>query len=249
MKAHNQQNKPLILSEFSILYPYNTNNGTCYLKDEFGNCFTPQRVTNFLNASFDFLYNKTDPNLGYPKDEYRLIQQSLWFSMNNQGGVGNASDLVRNNAFTQAGQAFHDYVEDLSTTINLYEDGVNNPVVDTGGNSTVSVKLTVGIRNGGNVAPQTNFYVTFYRDADLTSPIGTATITKPGPVNPGMTGCSRMERTAEVTWQNLPPGVHPFWVKIDSTNAVSETSENDNIGSGLVIINGKQTFLPVALRK
>jgi hypothetical protein len=58
-----------------------------------------------------------------------------------------------------------------------------------------------------------------------------------------------MERTAEVTWQNLPPGVHPFWVKIDSTNAVSETSENDNIGSGLVIINGKQTFLPVALRK
>ncbi|NIP24915.1 MAG: hypothetical protein GWO38_14140, partial [Phycisphaerae bacterium] len=89
MRDNGQRNKPLILSEFSILYPYVDDGPTCWLEDEFGNCFTPQRVTNFLNSSFNYLKNPVDPNLGYPKDGNRLIQQSLWFSVNNQGAVGN----------------------------------------------------------------------------------------------------------------------------------------------------------------
>jgi hypothetical protein len=56
-----------------------------------------------------------------------------------------------------------------------------------------------------------------------------------------------MMRTASVNWSNLPPGVHQFWVKIDSTNNVLETIESDNYGTGTVIVNGKQVYLPVAL--
>lgn len=244
MKAHGQQNKPLILSEFSILYPYVVVNGDCSLKDEFGNCFTPQRVTNFLNNSFDYLYSAADPNLGYPKDGHRLVQQSLWFSIDNEDGVGNVSNLVKNNSLTQPGQAFVSYVQGLSTQINLYQDGVNNPIVDTGGGSTATATLTVNIRNGGHVAPTNNFYVTFYKNAQMSQPIGTATITRPGSNSAGMTGCSRLMRTASVNWQNLPPGVHQFWVKIDSTNGVIETNESDNFGTGIVIVNGKQIYLP-----
>ncbi len=248
MKAHNQQNKPLILSEFSILYPYSNNGGNCSLKDEFGNCFTPQRVTDFLNVSFDYLYNTVDPNLGYPKDGNRLIQQSLWFSVNNQNGVGGSSDLVRNNALTQAGQAFQTYVQNLPTTINLFEDGVNNPIVDTGGNNTTSVTLTVSIRNGGNIAPDNTFFVTFFKDAALTLPIGTTSVIGPGPTNAGMAGCTRLERKASVVWHNLPQGIHYFWVKVDSTNNITEISESDNIGSGIVIVNGELAYLPIAVR-
>jgi hypothetical protein len=62
-----------------------------------------------------------------------------------------------------------------------------------------------------------------------------------------MTGCSRMMRVASVNWDNLPPGVHPFWVKIDSTNSIVETNESDNFGAGIVIVDGSQVFLPVTL--
>lgn len=95
MKDHGQQNKPLILSEHSILYPYIFDNpndpNECYLRDEYGNCFSPERVTNFLHASGQYLENAADPALGYPHDEYRLVQRWAWFSVKatSPGAVSN----------------------------------------------------------------------------------------------------------------------------------------------------------------
>jgi hypothetical protein len=248
MAEHGQRDKPLILSEFSILYPYQIDGPTCYLQDEYGNCFTPTRVKNFLNASLTYLKNTTSPTLGYPKDGNRLIQQSLWFSVNNQGGVGNVSDLVRNNSLTQVGQAFKAFAQAEATTKNLYVDHTNNPVGTTGGGGTANVRLTVTMRNGGNIAPLNTFFVTFYRDSALTQPIGTTSISAPSPNNPGMTGCSRLTREASINWNNLNPGVHKYWVKLDSTNAVVELSEGDNVGSGTVFVNPYQSFVPIASR-
>ena len=55
MKNHGQQQKPLILSEFSILYPYVDDGDSCYIQDEFGNCFTPERVTSFMDQDLRLL--------------------------------------------------------------------------------------------------------------------------------------------------------------------------------------------------
>jgi hypothetical protein len=247
MRDHGQRYKPLVMTEFSILYPYEDDGPTCYLEDEFGNCFTPQRVTNFLNSSFNYLKNAVDPNLGYPKDGNRLIQQSLWFSVNNGTGVGNVSDLVRDDVFTQPGQAFKNFVFAQPVNVNLFVDGVNNPTVTTGG-GTGNVKLTVTIRNNGSVAPGSNFFVTFYKDAALTQPIGTTAVAAPSPSAPGMTGCSRLTKEASINWNNLTPGAHHFWVKIDSTNAVIEITESDNVGSGTAFVNANQSFVPVVRR-
>jgi subtilase family serine protease len=63
-----------------------------------------------------------------------------------------------------------------------------------------------------------------------------------------MTGCSRLTREATVNWNNLNPGVHKYWVKLDSTNAVVELSEGDNVGTGTVFINPNQSFVPVVSR-
>lgn len=42
MKDHGQQDKPLLLTEFSVLYPYIQDpGGTCFVQDEYGQCFTP----------------------------------------------------------------------------------------------------------------------------------------------------------------------------------------------------------------
>lgn len=248
MRDHGQRSKPLILSEFSLLYPYEDDGPTCFLQDEFGNCFTPQRVINFLNNSFNYLKNTTNSSLGYPLDGNRLIQQSLWFSVNNQDGVGNVSDLMRDNALTPVGQAYKSLVQAQAESINLLVDHVNNPVVNTGGGGTASAKLTVTIRNNGSSAPGTNFFVTFYKDAALTQPIATAVITAPTPTTPGMTGCGRLSKEAAVNWHNLTPGVHKFWIKVDSTNVVIETTEGDNFGSGTVFVNAEQSYIPVARR-
>jgi hypothetical protein len=90
MKEHGQQNKPLILSEYSLLYPFEDyddpiNPTQCYLQDEFGKCFTAARVSSFMTRTFQYLETATDPNLGYPLDNYRLVQQWLWFSMYYEG--------------------------------------------------------------------------------------------------------------------------------------------------------------------
>jgi hypothetical protein len=248
MRDHGQRNKPLILSEFSILYPYEDDGPTCYLQDEFGNCFTSQRVVNFANNTLNYLTNATNPDLGYPTDGNRLIQQSLWFSVNNQNGVGNVSDLMRNNALTPVGQAYKSFVEAQAVNVNLLVDHANNPVVNTGGGGTANAKLTVTVRNNGNSAPGTNFFVTFYKDPGLTQPIATTSVPGPGPTTPGMTGCGRLSKEASVNWNNLTPGVHKFWVKVDSTNAVIELTESDNFGSGTVFVNAEQSYIPVSRR-
>jgi hypothetical protein len=78
MKDHGQQDKPLMISEYSILWPYYHNGQACGFKDEYGNCFDPPRVANYLANSFDYLLNQAiDPELGYKLDGNRLVQQWL----------------------------------------------------------------------------------------------------------------------------------------------------------------------------
>ena len=87
MKQHGEQDKPLILTEYSQLYPFAdyddpVNPTRCFLMDEYGKCFTQARVTSFLNRTFDYLESATDANLGYPLDGNRLVQQWMWYSVN-----------------------------------------------------------------------------------------------------------------------------------------------------------------------
>ena len=84
MKAHGQQNKPLLLSEFGTLYRYEGGqpDGTCAERpDEFGQCMHPVRVSNYLRRTVNFMENTRDPELGYPRDDFRLIQRWLWYKM------------------------------------------------------------------------------------------------------------------------------------------------------------------------
>ena len=113
MKQHGEQNKPLILTEYSQLYPST-------MQDEYGNFFTPARVTSFLNRTFDYLESAADPNLGFPLDGNRLVQQWMWFAVN-ASGAGAVSNLVTNDltTLTQPGEAFRSAVAGRATYINL----------------------------------------------------------------------------------------------------------------------------------
>lgn len=68
MAARGYQNHALIVSEYGIPMP-----------EDYG--FPPERVTNFLTGTFDFFFTATDPAIGYPSDDYKLVQRWCWFSL------------------------------------------------------------------------------------------------------------------------------------------------------------------------
>ena len=241
MKAHGQQNKPLILTEFSILYPYEVDNNSCFLRDEYGNCFTPTRVNNFMNATFDYLQSAKDENLGYPLDDDRLVQKWLWFSIK-YSGVGNVSNLLNTSEtqLTLVGQTYQARAGAQIPTTNLLIDHVVPSVDFTDGSGMVDATIRVVFLNNGNQEISTPFDVTFYDEVN--SPIGTATVTAV------MRGCAIGGYEAEVVWNDLTPGLHNFTVKIDSGDAIIESAENDNLGAGVVLVDPEQIYLPIIIR-
>jgi hypothetical protein len=81
MKDNGFQNKPLIISEYGVLLPSTyIGYGDGYGDKDFGD----QVVKDFMRETFDFLVNAKDPDLGYPADDNRLVQQWLWYSLNDQ---------------------------------------------------------------------------------------------------------------------------------------------------------------------
>ena len=134
MKQHGQQNKPLILGEFSILYPFTNyddpdNPTHCFLQDEYGGCFTQARVSQWMSETFAFLESAADSELGYSLDGNRLVQQWNWYSVNTDG-VGYVSNLVTDDLteLTEIGQTFQSSAAAQQPQVNLLPDQVAYPI-------------------------------------------------------------------------------------------------------------------------
>jgi len=254
MKDHGQQNKPLLLSEFSLLYPFVDyddpyNPTQCFLMDEFGQCFTQKRVSSYLRQTIDLMETTKDPYLGYPLDDNRLVQQWNWYSLwTDPNAAGGSSSLLIEDyenylpdapgALSQVGRTYRDRL--LSSDLNLdliagQAPNVKAQAAQPGG--TADVKLSVGFLNNGSTIIVDPFMVTFYADAAMTQLIGETHVL------PGWTGlingCSwgRITEWASITWTDLPVGTHQFWVKVDSRNDIhGETDEGNNVAIGQVTV-------------
>ena len=104
MKDHGQQNKPLIVTELGVAYRYDwpPYQGTYYE--------TPQVVVDWLRATFDYMLNTKDSNLGLPADGGRLVQAWAWFSLD--GGIEgdkHPSLLNPDGTLSPVGQAFAEW--------------------------------------------------------------------------------------------------------------------------------------------
>lgn len=245
MKAHGQQSKPLIISEYSILYPNEIDPGGCYLQDEYGNCFTSQRVNTFMSRTFDYLETATNQALGYPLDNNRLVQRWMWFSAYSSR-VGNVSNLLVNtfDALTPVGAHFRDEVSVRLSTRNLLPGRVGGSAGHAGTQGgTANASLYAEVLNNGSVATDTPVSVIFYADQALTQVIGSATAPAALP------GCASHPAWVRTTWPNLSVGVHPFWVKVDNGDGVAETNEADNVGAGSVTVYTNGVFLPTVWRQ
>jgi hypothetical protein len=249
MQQHGERDKPLILSEYSQLYPFTNyddpiNPTVCYLQDEYGKCFTQARVTSFLNRTFDYLESAIDANLGYPLDGNRLVQQWLWYTVYTSR-VGYVSSLVTSDlqVLTQPGVAYSSIVASHPTYVNLVPRRVAAAasLMPTPAHP-VTATLQVDVINSGNTQITTPFTVTAYADQALTQPIGSATVMQ------GISGCFQRTARVSVAWPNLSLGTHFFWIKVDSTGAVNESAEDDNVIMGKFTIYPHGVLLPLVNR-
>ncbi|GAI58667.1 unnamed protein product, partial [marine sediment metagenome] len=105
MKNHGQQDKPLIVSEYGIVYFHP------WSEEE-----RPGVTRDFMLATFDYFMNTKDANLGYSADDYRLVQRWAWYSLDDaylSTGFNRYGVLIDrySGQITPLGQAFADYAE------------------------------------------------------------------------------------------------------------------------------------------
>jgi len=86
MKDRGQQAKPLLVTEYGVLYSTISHTADCNL-----NFDDPQLIHNFMISSFDYFLNTKDCSIGYAADDCRLVQRWLWFSLDHlyTDGQGN----------------------------------------------------------------------------------------------------------------------------------------------------------------
>jgi hypothetical protein len=116
MKDHGQQEKPLYVTEYGVLYSHHPNQPSC--KTDFND---QKLVVDFMLFSFDYYLNTKDCSLGYTTDGCRLVQRWVWFSLDHLfqttagvpgGGIANPYASLLNAAdgkLTEAGKQFGNY--------------------------------------------------------------------------------------------------------------------------------------------
>lgn len=108
MKSHGQQNKPLIISEYGVLFHNSLINPVWPSSD-------PSYVQEFMIDSFDYFATAKDCNLGYIPDGCRLVQKWNWYSLDDTWGSFNPhSRLIHptTKEMTSTGQRFQEYMAD-----------------------------------------------------------------------------------------------------------------------------------------
>ncbi len=232
MAGHGEQNKPLLNTEFGVIYE-----SFC------GHSITGPQVRDFMTGSFDYLFNTTDPSIGYPLDENRLVQSWVWYSMNDNNWNGNLFNPNSQN-LTTFGTTWQNYVSGASNPlasqpqVNLLTTNLNanpNPAQVIPGN-LAAVTLRANIANSGNTTTGTghNIAVNFW-NGDPNDP-GSTRIGSPH-ILEDIPGCGQFA-TVETTW-TVGVGDYTWYVTVDTL--AGETNATDNTAHSVLSVEDDGT--------
>lgn len=235
MREKGEQNKPLYISEYSVNMPW----------------YSAEEVRDsFMYPSFDFYLHEKDTSLGYPRDDYRLVQKWLWYSLDDDTKCGDStcyngylfySGINPDHpvsVMSPLGQQWEAYVNDpnnVPAKTDVAPLGVSQDKSYSAATAPVTVDLEVRIANSGhiNAAP----FTLEVWDEDKGTLIDTTT------VESGVDGCGETA-TATLTWPNVGPGIHRVLVKADPSDQLLELDEGNNTIRGYVAVGVNRTFLP-----
>jgi len=104
MRDRGERNKPLIITEYGILFP-----------EDYG--FDEPRVESFMLSTFDYFLSATSSSYGYPGDANRLVQAWCWYSLDDDSfeGYDTHSHLFDPDTkqITALGTAYRNYTSSL----------------------------------------------------------------------------------------------------------------------------------------
>jgi hypothetical protein len=227
MQDRGYRDTPLLITEYGTLLPYYDPDSLFY--DSNGDPFDEARARDFMYGTFDYLLTASDPDLGYPADENRLVQRSLWYSLDDTDKYGGALFDPFTSNMLQLGHDFGDYTSALSPSVDLLAvDVTQMGSVPFSPSSPVTVTLRARVSNVGNVTIAQAVTVRFLDDQG--HQIGSdETIAEP------IAGCAEVKEVS-ITWSNVPPGVHTVWVVVDPEDEVTEADEDNNQVQGVVLV-------------
>ena len=228
MKARGYGHLPLYLTEYGVLFP-----------EDFG--FPPERVNAFMTATFDYMMNAQDTAVGYPADDYRLVQKWSWFSTHDPGFNGDLFEGEPPYAMTAIGQNFAAYTAAIAEETDLYPWQLTkqaDTIISNG--NPVTLTLSTTIANSGNLSMPTGpTLVRFFNGHPQSGgvQIGTDQFVS-------LSGCGQTA-VASITWANVPAGAYTIYVWVDPLNNVVETNETNNLRPFPLLVADPALYLPL----
>lgn len=229
MAEKGERDKPLYITEYGILFP-----------EDYGYPNIP-RVRDFMYATFDYFQGpqSISPTIGYPRDNNHLVQRWIWFSLaHDPYYMGGALFDPRTTppTLTTLGQAWIDYVQQLTPTVNLMPYNVIASVLPDPQPVTATIQLEV-VNNGNSTIP-TGFRVALYDEG------GTPVFSQ---MTQNVRCCGRFN-TVALLWPNLSFGIHTGHIRVDPDNWVGETNESDNDIEVSVAVLPYGAYLPLVVK-
>ena len=215
MADHGQRDKPLIISEYGILFPGSSG-------------YDLTRVSNFFVNTTNWMLTASDPALGYPADDNHLVQRWMWYSLddtnfNDSGDTIAALMDPPTHQVRAMGQVFANQTTPLRRPyVNLVVARVQVQATDAGAASVGAaqpVTVQAVIQNRGNTAVTQAFRVLILDQNKQV--IHAETIN-------GMPARYGGNVVVQTTWQKPAGTDWQLTVLVDTENTVSESNENDN---------------------
>jgi hypothetical protein len=232
MKDNGYGGYSLIISEFGVLMP-----------EILG--FDAARVNAFMSATFDYLQNATDPNLGDPNDGYRLVQRWAWFSLDFPAydpaiGYGFNGNLFDPQSATLTPMGYH-YAQHTSglpavTHVDLALEGVVpsllfKPILP---GETVTRTVYVKVANHGNLNSG-SFNVRLQSDG----PVDYVLEETVANLAPGA------ETLLSFVLPDLPLGNYWLNARVDTEESVVESAECNNQAARAMMVPSHLLILPL----
>jgi hypothetical protein len=196
-----------------------------------------------MNDTFDYMMGATDPLLGDPEDEYRLIQKWSWYSSSDKTFNGWLFD-PQSKAITEVGQNYADYVSGLDADVDLYPSRIfARPAAPFTLGDPVTFTLRSVVANGGMAVGAAGPFVVRFYDGDPAGggrQIGDDQLAS-------LAGCGDSEGV-EVTWRDVPAGAHQVYVTVDEDGLIDESDDLNNQGSQVILVASERAFLTALSR-
>ncbi len=245
MKSRGYQNKPLIVTEYGVLFPM------WLLNDQYG--LTQADINQFINDSTNYLNTAVDVDLGYPADGYRLVQQAAFYSLDDdsrddQGDYRWGSFIFNSTppyTLTAAGVQFINTMEDMPASVDLLPVSASTePATLLVQNAEpITATLNVMIANAGNSRQTSLIRVRFW---DITS--GGQVQLQPDSVLTSMINGCGTTQAVTTSVPNLVAGAHTIRVEVDPDQQIPEASELNNLLTVTILVGTHSLYLPFVLR-